>query len=390
MSDLPWRPSRLVAALAILLLGAAAAGTPYKSALAVEPADLEDGLDILTKRRLVSLDEAMTSLAVPSVSVALIEGDRNIFTRAYGQGATPETLYQAASLSKFVATVGAMRLVDQKKLALDEDVNAKLTSWKVPTNGFDKNHPMTLRGLLSMTAGIGVPGFLGYEIGAPLPNLTQILYGAPPANSPPVTVIAQPRSGFAYSGGGYEIAEALMGDAAKVPFPQLMAELVLKPAGMERSSFVQPLPHDREGQAVKGHDDAGKQLTGGWHVFPEHAAAGLWSTPTDLANLLLLVGRAWRGQSSLFLLPETAREMLKPQNGGPYGLGASIGDVEGALVVMKRGQNVGYQAYLILLPAEGQGMVVMTNSDHGSVLAEALIRRAGKLYGWPKLHALQD
>jgi CubicO group peptidase (beta-lactamase class C family) len=165
MSDLPWRPSRLVAALAILLLGAAAAGTPYKSALAVEPADLEDGLDILTKRRLVSLDEAMTSLAVPSVSVALIEGDRNIFTRAYGQGATPETLYQAASLSKFVAAVGAMRLVDQKKLALDEDVNAKLTSWKVPTNGFDKNHPMTLRGLLSMTAGIGVPGSLATRLG---------------------------------------------------------------------------------------------------------------------------------------------------------------------------------------------------------------------------------
>jgi CubicO group peptidase (beta-lactamase class C family) len=205
-----------------------------------------------------------------------------------------------------------------------------------------------------------------------------------------VTVIAQPGSAFAYSGGGYEIAEALMGDTAKAPFPQLMAELVLKPAGMERSSFVQPLPHDREGQAVRGHDANGKELPGGWHVFPEHAAAGLWSTPTDLANLLLLVGRAWRGQSSLFLLPETAREMLKAQNAGPYGLGAAIGDAAGALVVMKRGQNAGYQAYLILLPAEGQGMVVMTNSNHGSVLAEALIRRAAKLYGWPKLDALQD
>jgi CubicO group peptidase (beta-lactamase class C family) len=181
-----------------------------------------------------------------------------------------------------------------------------------------------------------------------------------------------------------------MGDTAKAPFPQLMAELVLKPAGMERSSFAQPLPHDREGQAVRGHDANGKELPGGWRVFPEHAAAGLWSTPTDLANLLLLVGRAWRGQSSLFLLPETAREMFKAQNTGLHGLGAAIGDAEGALVVMKRGQNVGYQAYLILLPAEGQGMVVMTNSDQGSVLAEALIRRAAKLYGWPKLGALQD
>lgn len=388
MSDLPWRRSRLVLLLAVIV-GIAATTAP-RAAPAVEPEEIEQSLDLEAPRRLVSLEEAMSILNVPSVSLALIEEDRVSFARAYGQGATPETLYQAASLSKFVAAVGAMRLVDQKKLALDEDINAKLTSWKVPSNGFDKGHPVTLRGLLSMTAGIGVPGFIGYAIGAPLPNLTQILYGAPPANSPPVTVIAQLGSAFAYSGGGYEIAEALMGDTAKAPFPQLMAELVLKPAGMERSSFVQPLPHDREGQAVRGHDANGKELPGGWHVFPEHAAAGLWCTPTDLAKLLLLVGRAWRGQSSLFLLPETAREMLKAQNAGPYGLGAAIGDAAGALVLMKRGQNAGYQAYLILLPAEGQGMVVMTNSDHGSVLAEALIRRAAKLYGWPKLGALQD
>ncbi|HXE04247.1 MAG TPA: serine hydrolase domain-containing protein, partial [Methyloceanibacter sp.] len=121
-----------------------------------------------------------------------------------------------------MAAVGAMRLVEQKKLALDADVNAKLTSWKVPTNGFDKTHPVTLRGLLSMTAGVGVPGFLGYAVDAPLPNLTQILYGVPPANSPPVTVIAEPGSAYHYSGGGYEIAEALMVGAAKVPFPELM------------------------------------------------------------------------------------------------------------------------------------------------------------------------
>jgi hypothetical protein len=159
---------------------------------------------------------------------------------------------------------------------------------------------------------------------------------------------------------------------------------------MARSTFAQPLPRELEAQAAKGHYGDGKALPGGWRVMPELAAGGLWSTPTELANLLIQVGRAWRGQSSLFLLPDTAREMLKAQNGGPYGLGAAIGDAEGALVVMKRGQNVGYQAYLILLPAEGQGMVVMTNSDNGSTLAEALIRRAAELYGWPQLGKLAD
>jgi CubicO group peptidase (beta-lactamase class C family) len=366
-----------------------ALAAPAPPSAAVEPSDLEHRIDI-GAREPVSLDQAMDSLNVPSVSFAVIDRDRIALARAYGEGATSDTLFQAASLSKFVAAVGAMRLVERGILGLDEDVNGKLTSWKVPSNGYDRDHSVTLRGLLSMTAGINVPGFIGYKPGEPLPNLTQILYGAPPANSPPVAVIAEPGSSFAYSGGGYAIAEALMIDAAQAAFPQLMDDLVLKPAGMALSSFVQPLPPGRTPEAAKGHYRNGKPLPGGWNVFPEHAAAGLWSTPTDLARLLLLVGRAWRGESRLFLAPETAREMLKAQNNGPYGLGAAIGEAEGTPVLMKRGQNVGYQAYLILLPAAGKGMVVMTNSDNGSVLAEALIRRAADLYGWPEFGTLAD
>src|SRR5262245_4582281 len=236
-----------------------------------------------------------------------------------------------------------------------------------------------------MTAGIGVPGFLGYAVGDEVPNLTQILYGAPPANSPPITVIAEPGNVYRYSGGSYEVAETLMVDTMGASFPDLMKEAVLDPAGMSRSSFATTLPADLDREAMRGHLTDGSEIPGGYHVFPEHAAAGLWSTPTDLANLLILIGRAWRGESQLFLAPQTVREMLTPQNGAPYGLGAAIGEADGVLVVMKRGQNVGFQSYLILLPAEGKGMVVMTNSDNGSILAEALIRRAGELFGWPAL-----
>ena len=183
-------------------------------ALGVEPSAITsnlvvpvDGVD-----KTLTLEEAMAALNIPSVSLALIDGDRIAFAAAYGASTTPETIYQAASLSKFVAAVGAMRLVEAKRLDLDADVNASLATWKLPQNGFDKNRPVTLRGLLSMTAGIGVPGFLGYAVGDEVPNLTQILYGAPPANSPPITVIAEPGSVYRYSGGSYEVAEALMVD----------------------------------------------------------------------------------------------------------------------------------------------------------------------------------
>ncbi|MGE5261223.1 MAG: serine hydrolase domain-containing protein [Actinomycetota bacterium] len=376
--------------LAALLL--AASLMPPAGAQAAAPEDIESRLKLTIggATKTLSLSEAMATLNIPSVSIALIDQDQIAFARAYGQGTTPETLFQAASLSKFVAAIGAMRLVDQGKLSLDADVNKGLTSWRVPANGFDKDHKVTLRGLLSMTAGIGVPGFLGYELDAPLPSLTQILDGTPPANSPPVTVIAAPGSSYHYSGGGYEIAEALMIDALHRPFVEAMAQLVLKPAEMSHSTFAQPLPKDLATKAVTGHLADGKEVAGGFHVFPEHAAAGLWSTPTEIANLLLLVGRAWRGDSALFLKPETAREMLTRQSVGPYGLGAAIADSGGALIVMKRGQNVGYQSYLILIPGQGQGMVVMTNSDNGSILAEALIRRAAEVFGWPALPALAD
>ena len=292
------------------------AGAPAR---ATEPSELESNLTITVDgvAKTLNLEAAMEALKIPSVSLALIDGDRIEFASAYGASATPETLYQAASLSKFVAAVGAMRLVEAKRLDLDADVNTKLISWKVPSNGFDRAHPVTLRGLLSMTAGIGVPGFLGYEIGVPVPNLTQILYGAPPANSPPVTVIAEPGSVYRYSGGSYEVAEALMVDTMQNSFPDLMSEIVLKPAGMARSTFAQELPADLDRQAMRGHLTDGRKLPGGYHLFPEHAAAGLWSTPTDLANLLILVGRSWRGESQLFLRPETARQMLTPPKWRP-------------------------------------------------------------------------
>jgi CubicO group peptidase (beta-lactamase class C family) len=365
----------------------------WSSALmAAEPSAIEHDIAIGAQgdEKRVGLDQALALLNVPSVSVALIDEGRIAFARAYGKDATPDTLYQAASLSKFVAAIGAMRLVEAGTLKLDGDVNDQLTSWRVPSNSLDAAHKVTLRGLLSMTGGIGVPGFLGYEADAPLPALTQILDGAPPASSPPVTVIAIPGSSYHYSGGGYEIAEALMQDVTGKPFPQLMQDLVLGPMGMTDSSFDQPPSTAVASKAVSGHFSDGKELPGRWHVFPEHAAAGLWSTPTDLAKLLVELADTWQGLTSIFLRRHTLEEMLTPQNGGPYGLRAAVGGDGASLVLMKRGQNVGYQGYLILYPASGQGMVVMTNSDNGSKLAEALIKRAAEAYGWLELPKLAD
>ncbi|HYZ63071.1 MAG TPA: serine hydrolase domain-containing protein [Acetobacteraceae bacterium] len=336
----------------------------------------------------VTLAEALRTLNIPSVGIALIEAGELAWARAHGAGTSTGTLYQAASLSKTVAAVAALCLVQQKRLDLDTDVNARLTSWHIPRGNPDSGGPVTLRGLLSMTGGIGVPGYLGYPPGAPLPNLVQILDGTPPANSPPVRIEYAPGSRYAYSGGGYEIVQALVEDAAGQPFADALQALVLRPAGMTASLFAQPLPTVLASQAAPGHDAAGTALAGGWRVFPELAAAGLWSVPTDLGRLLVQIMRAYGGAAGAVLEPWAARAMLTRQNGGPYGLGAAVAGSGRNLVLMKSGQNVGYQGYMLVFPEAGQGIVVMTGSDNGNMLSAALIRRAAALYGWPPLGPL--
>ena len=385
--------SIIAAVLVLGLAGAVPFGVRADPAARPDPAQLEHDLEIAppgAEARRADLAAALRSLRIPSAGLALIDGGRLAWARAYGDGTSVRTLYQAASLSKLAAAVAALRLVQDRRLDLDADVDRDLRSWKLPASELARGRPVTLRGLLSMTGGVGVPGFLGYAPGAPLPDLGQILDGRPPAASPPVRVAYVPGSRYLYSGGGYQVVQALVEDATGRPFADAARELVLAPAGMADSTFAQPLPERLAARAARGHRADGSELPGGWRVMPELAAAGLWSTPTDLARLLVEIGRAYRGEGSALLERATARAMLAPQNGGPYGLGGAVAGSGRGLVLAKRGQNLGYQGYLVLYPEAGQGLVVMTGSDNGTTLAEALVRRAAAAYGWPPLGPWAD
>ena len=215
------------------------------------------------------LDERLKSYAVPGVSIAGLDGGKLDWGRGFGlterngdKPVTPETLFQAASLSKPVAAIVALHLVDQGKLKLDEDVNLKLRSWKVPDNGFTVTEKVTLRRLLNHSAGLTVHGFAGYAQGQPVPSLLQVLDGAKPANSAAVRVDMLPGSKWRYSGGGYVLMQQLVMDVTGKPFPQIAQEIVLGPLGMSHSTFEQPLPTALEGNAATGHRSNGAPLPG--------------------------------------------------------------------------------------------------------------------------------
>ena len=162
-----------------------------------------------------------------------------VWAKAYGvrQAGQPDvvtldTLFQAGSISKPVTAMAALRHVEAGRWSLDDPINDRLVSWKLPANDLQKDQRVTLRRLLSHNAGTTVHGFPGYAVGAPVPTVVQVLDGEPPANTAPVRVDIVPGSKVRYSGGGTTIVQLMMTDQLKKPFPEIMAEAVLRPLGM--------------------------------------------------------------------------------------------------------------------------------------------------------------
>ena len=257
---------------------------------------------------------------VPGVSIAIIKDFKVAAAYAYGvvdavTGApvTTDTMFQAASTSKPVAAMASLKAVQEGKFTLDQDVNTILKSWKLPTGDFTRERPVTPRALMSHTSGTGDGfGFPGYAVGAPLPTVPQILDGVPPSNLRAVRLERPPLVGHKYSGGGVMIQQLALTDAVGKPFDQIMHDWVLNPIGMTNSTYEQPLPASREKQAARAHDRTGARSGDPWHVYPEQAAAGLWTTPTDLAKFATEVQLALLGRSTRVLSQATAHEMITP------------------------------------------------------------------------------
>lgn len=326
---------------------------------------------------------------VPGLSLAIIQDGRIVSTRTYGvtdpggsEKVTPTTLFQAGSISKSVAALGALHLVEAGKLDLDRDVNLTLTSWKLPTNAFTAQRPVTVRELLSHTAGLTVHGFPGYAVDEPRPTLVQVLNGAPPTNTPAIRVDTTPGAIWRYSGGGYTVLQQMMIDVTGQSFPEFMRRTVLDPVGMTHSSYEQPLPPALAATTAGGQYADQKPVKGRWHIYPEMAAAGLWTTPTDLARFAIEVQQAYAGRSSKVISPATARLMLTEVKGGD-GLGVFLQGTGNALTFSHGGRDEGFDAFFIATASTGQGLAVMINANDDSRMTDRIVDFVAKKYHWP-------
>lgn len=344
-----------------------------------------------------NITERMEALHVPGVSIVVIHGGQIVWAGGFGlknagttDSVTTSTLFQVASISKPVAASAALQLMEAGKISLDEDVNNYLKSWKIPENSFTVKEKVTLRRILSHSAGLTVSGFVGYKSDEPIPTLRQILDGEKPSNNPAIRVDTTPGSLSRYSGGGFLILQQLLIDVTGEPFPSLLKRLVFDPVGMTLSTYEQPLPRSRLKEAASGHDGEGVVLKGKWHTYPEMAAAGLWTTPTELAEWALEISRAWTGQPSRLLPKSTAQQMLTlqqaPLGSGmapQFGLGLALQGEGNSFSFTAAGQNRGFLARFVMYPALGKGAVVMTNADGGGTLFTEVLLSVASEYQWP-------
>ena len=382
-------PGSLLFALLLSLVAIEAQNPPDAVIAAIEgtQAGREGELPGLT------LVAAMHKLGVPGMSIAVIKDFEIHWSRGYGvadiaNGAkvTPDTLFQAASISKPVAAMAVLKAVQDGRFTLDQDVNTILTSWKVPAGESAARPPVTLRSLLSHTSGSDDGfGFPGYKPGAPVPTPVQILNGEKPSNVGPVLFARPPFAAFKYSGGGITLVQLLMSDVMKRSFEDVMRDLVLNPIGMNHSAYEQPLSPLRDRNAARGHDRAGAARDVKWHVYPELAAAGLWTTSPDLARFGIELQQSLQGRSNRVLNRAMANEMASPVGVGPFAIGMQMTKAGEGWYLSHGGSNWGFQCMLFVHKVKGYGFAAMTNSDSGGRLLGELQQRVAAAYKWDLL-----
>lgn len=340
-----------------------------------------------------TLTGRMAHYNVKGVSVAVIHNYRIEWAKAYGWAdeglkipATTQTLFQAASISKSVNSVGVLKLVQDKKLDIYADINNYLTTWKFPYDSLSKGKKISVANLLSHTGGLTVHGFGGYERGKDtIPTIVQILDGKKPANSAAIRSMYEPGLKSEYSGGGITISQLIVMDITHQPYDKYMYDNVLKPLGMTGSTYTQPPLNIKPALLATGYSPDGKEIPGKYHIYPEQAAAGLWTNPTDLAKYIIETQLSYEGKSQKVLDQQTTELRLTPYIDKSAALGVFINDNNGTKYFGHGGANEGFRCQYYGSLEGGNGVVVMVNSDDGRIIDE-IINSAAKVYGFKGLN----
>lgn len=377
----------------LALLFFTACSSEIDNSLEKEIAEIESGLittvqiegEMPTK---YTLSKRMEHYKVPGLSIAVIKDRKLHLAKGYGientvanqkVEVTPNTLFQAGSISKPLAALSALKLAEEGLLDLDQNVNTYLRDWKIPDTDFTQTEKVTLRKILSHTSGLTVHGFPGYPVDQNLPTLIQVLNGE--GNTPAVILDTIPGSIWRYSGGGYTLMEKVVEDVSGLGFEKVMHDKILQPLAMTNSTYEQPLPVNLESSASIAYNRRGEPVDGQWHNYSEKAAAGLWTTPTDLAKYCIEIQDILAGKENGILSKETIELMLTEVSNN-WGLGPALQWEADSLIFRHGGKNEGFTTEMMAFAYKGDGVIIMTNADNGRPLINEILQSISNYYGW--------
>jgi CubicO group peptidase (beta-lactamase class C family) len=336
-----------------------------------------------------NINDRMKFYKVPSVSIAVINNGKFEWAKAYGYAdlndktiANENTVYQAASVSKSVNAFFIMKLVEDGKLSLNKDIRQYLKTWTLPENEFSKNKTITLKNLLSHSAGLSTSGFIGYSKNDTIPTINEILDGKKPANSEAVKPVLSPGTKLKYSGGGITLIRKILDDNISSNYDSLLQKVILIPLKMNNSSFSQPLNSSRKNYAT-AYDGQMQEVKGKYNIYPEQAPDGLWTTATDLAKFIISIQQSINNNSGSFLKNSTVKEMLAPfPDSSEAALGFFIKEKNGEKYFTHSGANIGFRSDYYGSFSSGNGVVILTNSDNGQDLINEIINSVATVYNW--------
>lgn len=324
------------------------------------------------------------------VSIALIDNYEIVWAKGFGitkintrDSVTTETLFQVASITKPITAMTVMKKVQDNSISMTGDIDKQLISWHIPDNNFSKKNPITVKNLLSHTAGVSNSQFLGYHPNDRLPTVVQALNAEAPAQNEKVKIVSKPGSVFSYSNCGYWILALLLEDIEKKEFKKIIKEEVLTPLEMTNSTFDTHLPNEQFKSIAFGHLSKNKVIEQKYYIYEPTSAGGLWSTPRDIANFLIEMQASLKGQSNKIINENNSNLMVTTVQ-KYYGLGFSR-EVRGTGVKFfgHDGHNMGYISSMLGSMEKGFGVVILTNSENGWKAVNKIKKLVGrKLWGF--------
>ncbi|MGL1892834.1 MAG: beta-lactamase family protein [Spirochaetaceae bacterium] len=326
----------------------------------------------------LDIESRMDFFNVPGVSIAVVESGETSWSEGFGTANT-DSLFQAASISKSITALGVLKLVEDGLLDLDKNINNYLKTWQLEDTIHTRNRKITTRMLLTHMSGISESGLKGYDLEEELPTLDDLLNGKGHKVSPKPHYF--PGLKRRYSWSGYTIIQKIIEDVSGLSFEEYLNNNVLKPIGMTDSHLKQPLPENLKDRAIEGHDLFGEPIEGGWRSYPELAAAGMWSTATDIATFTIEIHKILTTDYEGILSKKSIEQMLSYNDGG-WGLGVSLKFDKKDLIFRHSGKNSGYTNYYISKAFKGESIVIMTNGDNAWKLIMEILHSIENYKSW--------